>query len=221
MILCHPQMGSVLDFSGANVPTLVIESPRFLRAFLQDLYDQINGMEGVLVLSEQERRMDIGNWVEVLDHFLDFHLNQKPLLNKMVAKMEAMAGTDSLFLKTAEILQQVEQYVSELAFSFPCDIVCGHCTVGGVLKGVGVAVREDYEDPLEKLIDYMELVREFDRDKLFVLVNLRSFFSDEEVDAFLHTAQAHGYRILLVDAQSHKKLSSETRITIDNDLCEF
>lgn len=75
--------------------------------------------------------------------------------------------------------------------------------------------------PLERLIDYMELVREFERDKLFVYVNLRSFFSDEEIERFLRTALDHGYRILLIDAQSHEKLLLENRVTVDNDLCEF
>ena len=67
----------------------------------------------------------------------------------------------------------------------------------------------------------MELVREFDRDKLFVLLNLRSFFADEHVEKFLETVSVHGYKVLLLDSVSRKKLAHENRITIDNDLCEF
>lgn len=221
MILCHPQMETIMDFSGTKAQTLVIEAPNFLRTFLQDLYDQINGIEGEMVLSEQDKQLAIGNWVEVMDSFLNFDMNKKHLLNKIIGQMERIAGSDAFFLKTSDILQRLEAYTSELAFSFDCDIVCGHCTVGGLLKGMGVTVRDEYEDPLERLIDYMELVREFERDKLFVYVNLRSFFSDAEIEGFLRTALDHGYRILLIDAQSHEKLSLESRITVDNDLCEF
>lgn len=210
-----------MDFSTTKVQTLVIEAPSFLRAFLQDLYDQIDGMEGEMVLSEQDKQLAIGNWVEVMDNFLNFDMNKKHLLNKIIGQMEKISGSDAFFLKTADILQRLEAYTSELAFSFDCDIVCGHCTVGGLLKGMGVTVRDEYEDFLERLIDYMELVREFERDKLFIYVNLRSFFSDAEVEGFLRTALDHGYRILLIDAQSHEKLSLENRITVDNDLCEF
>lgn len=148
-------------------------------------------------------------------------MNKKHLRNIFIGQMERISGSDAFFLKTADILQRLEAYTSELAFSFDCDIVCGHCTVGGLLKGMGVTVRDEYEDPLERLIDYMELVREFERDKLFVYVNLRSFFSDAEIEGFLRTALDHGYRVLLVDAQSHEKLPLENRITVDNDLCEF
>ena len=66
-----------------------------------------------------------------------------------------------------------------------------------------------------------ELVREFDRDKLFVIVGLRSFFSDGRVGAFLKTASDHGYRVLLLDCIAREKLPGERRLTIDIDLCEF
>lgn len=221
MILCHPQMDSMIEFSGTKVQTLVIESPAFLRTFLQDLYDQIDGIEGKLLLSEQDKQIPIGKWVEVIDNFLNFDLNKKHLISKIIAEMERISGGEDLFLKTSDILQRIEGYTTELAFSFDCDIVCTHCTVGGLLKGIGVAVRDEYEDPLERLIDYMELVREFERDKLFVYVNLRSFFSDKEIEEFLRTALDHGYRLLLIDGQSHPQLPIENRITVDNDLCEF
>lgn len=221
MILCHPQMETVMDLSGTKIQTLVIESPHFLRSFLQDLYEQIDGNEGELLLSEKDQKMEIGHWVEVIDNVLCFELNKKHLLNKITAEMERVSASDTFFMKTADILRRIESYTAELAFTFDCDIVCGHCSVSGLLKEIGVSVRDEYDDPLERLIDYMELVREFERDKLFIFVNLRSFFADEEVERFLTTALDHGYRMMLVDAQAHEKLQSESRITVDNDLCEF
>lgn len=63
--------------------------------------------------------------------------------------------------------------------------------------------------------------REFDRDKLFVLQGIRSFFSDDKAEAFLKTVLSQGYQVLLVDCVARKNLPSEKRLTIDNDLCEF
>lgn len=58
-------------------------------------------------------------------------------------------------------------------------MTCGQCTIAGLLKAAGITLREDYTDPMEQLLDYMELVRCYEREKLFVFVNLRSFFPDE------------------------------------------
>lgn len=221
MILCHPQIETLIDFSSSKVPSLVVEEPVFFRVLIQDLYDQIDGTEGNFVLSEDDEECKIGTWVELIDNCLHFSLNSRSLLGKITSVLEHAAVSESYFLKTSGILQQIEQYFHELSFEFSSDIVYKQCTVAGLLKALGVSLREDYDDLLEKLIDYMELVREFERDKLFVIVNLRSFFADDHVERFLETALLHRYRILLLDSVSRKKLAHERRITIDNDLCEF
>lgn len=221
MILCHPQIETLLDVSLPGVTSLVIENPVFYRELLMDLYAQMDGMAGKFVLSHEGKTLSIATWVELIDNVLHFDLNTRTLLGKVQSAMEQTAVNETFFLKTAELLQQLERYTQELAFQFDCDILCKHCSVSGLLKAVGISLRDDYEDPLERLADYMELIREFDREKLFVLVNLRSFFDDDHVEKFLETVSAHGYRLLLLDGIERKKLPQERRITIDNDLCEF
>lgn len=221
MILGYPQMETVMEFGGSKIPTLVIESPIFLRRFVMDLYGQIQGQEGELVLSDDGKTLPISGWVEVIENCLTFQLNTKALLSKVNAALEKTAVSEGFFLKTAELLQKLESYMGELAFAFDCDIVCQHCTPAGVIKAISPHLRDEYDDPLERLIDYMELVREFDRDKLFVLLHLRSYFDDGQISVFLQTALAHGYRILLVDTADRGKLREESRVTIDKDMCEF
>lgn len=221
MILCSPYIEAELDFSKQSVPTLVIENPPFLRSILQDLYNQADGADGTLVLSENNKRLDIEKWVEIIDNCLHFDLNRKPLLTRIISSIEKNAMSESNLLKTNEMLQVLLSYLNELKFDLNCDIVYSNCTVGGILKGIGISIRDDYKNPLEKLIDYMELVREFERNKVFIFINLRSFFSDSEIESFLKTILDHAFHVLLIDAISTKKISMETRITIDKDLCEL
>lgn len=221
MILAHPQMDTVLDMNGSGICTLVVENPDFYRSLICDLYTQLHSDGGRWVLSENGKTLPISKWVELVDNCICFELNRKTLLNKIYTAMENTAVSEDYFLKTSELLSQLEAYMDDLAFELPCDIISEKCTVSGLIKGMGISLRDDYEDPLERLSDFMELVREFDRDKLFVLVGLRSFFGDDRVTAFLKTVLSHGFHVLLMDCVAHKKLPQETRVTIDNDLCEF
>ncbi|MDO4732809.1 MAG: type II-A CRISPR-associated protein Csn2 [Bacillota bacterium] len=221
MILAHPQLDTVIDFHSTAVNSLVIENPDFYRQLLCDLYVQLSGREGKLILSDDGTTLPISKWVELVDNCIHFDLNRRTLLNKVCAAMENTSVSEEFFLKTAELLSTVETYVDALTFELPGDIVCEKCSVAGILKGIGICLRDDYDDPLERLLDFMELVREFDRDKLFVIQGMRSFFSDGKVELFLKTALAHGYRILLLDCIARDKLPHEKRLTIDNDLCEF
>ena len=173
MILAHPQLDTVIDFDGVYVNALVVENPDFYRQLLCDFYGQLQGEEGKLVLSDKGKTLVISKWVELVDNCIHFELNRKSLLTKICSTMEQTAVSEAFFLKTSELLSALECYVDELAFELPGDIVCEKCSVAGLLKGIGISLRDEYDDPLERLLDFMELVREFDRDKLFVLVGLR------------------------------------------------
>ncbi len=119
-------------------------------------------------------------------------------------------------------------------------IVCGNCggslvgqmkqkerfgqdklSLNNLLKSVGMRVIIDYNKLVERLFAYMDLVRRFEGEKLFLLVNLRSFVSLEDMELFMQTAVAHGLRVLLVDNQAYPLLPLEKRRIIDSDLCEI
>ena len=103
----------------------------------------------------------------------------------------------------------------------PCTVACDKISIGGVIRSAGIEILDDYGDDLERILDYMELTRELERDKLFVLVNLRSFYRDEEIAPFFRSILDHSLSVLLVDSVSKALLPLEKRVTVDADLCEF
>ena len=120
-----------------------------------------------------------------------------------------------------QLLGEVEQFIQELSFALPCTVSCDKIGIGGVLRSTGIEILDDYRNDLERILDYMELTREPERDKLFVFVNLRSFHSDEEIAAFFRSGLDHSLCVLLADSVSKARLPQEKRVTVDADLCEF
>lgn len=45
----------------------------------------------------------------------------------------------------------------------------------------------------------MELVREYDSEKMFITLNLRSYISDDEMNKFVNDVVARGYKLLMVE----------------------
>lgn len=221
MMLAHPQLDTALDFSCQQVNTMVIENPRFFRDFLRDINTQIQGYSGLAVLSENDKSIPFAKHVELVDSFLSFGINRKSLLTKLLAHLEATAVDGDHYVKTAQLIAALEQHILDLTSDLPFDVVCAKINVGNILRAVGIELPDDYENDLERLLDFMELTRELDRDKLFILVNLRSYYADEDISAFLSTIISHEYHVLLVDSSAHALLLEEKRTTIDVDLCEF
>ena len=76
-----------------------------------------------------------------------------------------------------------------------------------------------YESLAEKILDYFELVEEYDKKKLFIMVNLRSYLSDEEMKMFMRDVLARKIQVLLIESSERSVLDEEKRYIVDADLC--
>ena len=123
--------------------------------------------------------------------------------------------------RTHKLLADLECYLNDLAMEQDVELTYEKLSLNNLLKSVGARVVIDYNKLVERLFAYMDLVRRFEGEKLFLLVNLRSFVSNEDMELFMQTVVAHGFQVLLVDNQAYPLLPLERRRIIDMDLCEI
>lgn len=224
MKFVYSDISGIFEWKQPYIPTLVIENQPLFRRFVLDIYRAIEGEASPAVLSVEDAPVEMARRAEMITDFIHFDINQKTLLNKMCGALEEQAVSAECYAETQQLLAQIENKISDWAFAFPCDIIASKLTVSALLKATGIAVRDDYageSGDVERLIDYMELVREFDCDKLFITVNMRNYFSDERIEGFLQTVLSHEYKVLMLEAKPYARLKQEKRLTIDSDLCEF
>lgn len=224
MKFVYGKIDNVFQWKQPAIPTLVVENQNLFRSLLQDVYLSMDGCVTPVVLSSDNRPLNTGKYMEVISDFVNFSINQKGLLSKICAALERVSTDAEHYLATQKLLTDIENAIEDWGFGFSCNIVANKISVSSLLKAAGVELQDDYHgeiEEVERIIDYMELVREFERDKVFVLVNMRSFYSDEVIEQFLKTALSHEYKILMLESSSRPSLSLENRWTIDQDLCEF
>ena len=156
-----------------------------------------------------------------MDSFVPFDVNRKSLISKMVSALEKTASAPEQTTQTGSILQQLQTYLEGLAFDYPCDIVFPKLSISGIIKSAGAELRNEYNSIAEAVIDYMELVQTFDRERLFFIVNMRCFVSDREMALFMSTALSHGYHLIMLESHAYPLLPLEQRTIVDEDLCEI
>lgn len=94
-------------------------------------------------------------------------------------------------------------------------------SIGPVIRALSPEVDEEDKNTLEKIFSYMEIVRELDRERLFVMINMRTYFSYEEMQEFVKSANLHGFKVLLLENIAFPLIENTKRYVIDDDLCEF
>lgn len=224
MKFIYPGINNVFEITNQYVNTIVIENRKLFYNLCSDIYNQTEGLDGKVVLSKKDTPIPIAKNLELINDFIGFNINRKPLINKIIGALENIAIDAEHYLNTNRLLSDIEQSVNEWSFPLSCNIVTSKINVTNVLKAVGIEICDDYvgiSGQAEKIIDYMELVREFDKDKLFITVNMRSFFPDSILTDFIKTVLDHDFKLLMIENCSYEKLPRENRRTIDEDYCEF
>lgn len=221
MRLATPLLQHVLEIRENATASLVIENPRLFRDFVQGLYDSVEHGEKQFVLSEDGETLRLSESVEIVQSFVPFDLNAKSLTAALVKKMERIALLPEKMKRTARVVSEVEGYVHELSLEISHEVECEKATIGSVLKAVGVKFAVEKTSFPNLVLDYLRLVRDFLGSRLYVLVNVRSYLNDSELEGLLEICMLEKMRILLVDGVAKSFLPREERLLIDDDLCEL
>ena len=214
-------MGHIIVFDKGYVNELVIENRKMFFEVVNSIAMQVDGGLGDCVLSIKDKPVEFSKYVDITIQFAPFELNRKSLLTKLYSAIEHKALLAENYSQTGEILAEIERYILYLSEELPFDVNCHRLAIGSIIKAVSPEIDDADKSTLEKIFAYMEIVREFDRDRLFVMVNMRSYFSNDEMETFLESVTLHGFRVLLLEGSAHCRLKYTYRYTIDEDLCEF
>lgn len=224
MKFAYSDINGYFDWEQPVIPTIIIENQSLFRKLLKDISSSINGIETNAVLSKNNSIIEFSKHAEILNDFINFNINKKTLLNKICLSLEKMAVSPENYIETQKLLAEIENKIGIWSFDFSCNIIPTKVSVSSIIKSVGIEICDDYSnevEEVEKIIDYMELIREFECEKVFFTVNMRSFYNDEIIKNFIDTAISHEFKVLMIESYPHTLLKNEKRLTIDTDLCEF
>lgn len=219
MKIILPQVDYVFDCGQDKCCSIVLEKQELFYQVLEDLTQQIQGEEGASVLSEEDKLLSFAKNGEVLSQFVPFDMNKKALLTKITAKFSQLAATEQFYERTQELLAEWEKYLIELSMELVGNFEFSKISVDSLLKAAGLQIDDQYDNLGEELLDYFELVQEYEGRKLFILVNLRSYMSDDDMEEFLENVLARGIQLLMLEGTERKVLQSENRYIVDADLC--
>lgn len=215
----HPFFDAALVAGEEAVPVVVVESPAAFAELLRDIASSIEGNEERSMLFSGEKSLSFSSSAELLSAFFPFDLNKKTLLTKIAAALEKEAISPEQYQKTMGLLSETEAYLSALAENFDCNLSFSKISPASVIRSAGMEIVDDYGSLPEKILDYFELVREFEREKLFFTVNLHAFLTEEEADAFLQSVVMHGFSVVMFENREYPKSKWEKRLILDQDLC--
>lgn len=220
MRLVYPPINLILELSETVISTVVVENQNLFYEMIADLNAQQEGLEGIWVLSKDNTPIEISKNIDLITQLIPFIINRKELINKLYSKLKQISYNEEMQMCTNEMLSKIEQYILKLTEECSGELVTGAATdITPLLKMFNVCYNDEYKTLPEKLIEYIFAVNEYHNERLFVIVNLRSYVNDKNAQLLFDTLLNHKIKLVDIECIERTKLVGESRIIIDNDLC--
>lgn len=201
----------------ANV--LAIEKPSVFFEFAEEIYGQIEGDDGGIVLSDDLNIIKLSAKAELIKEFVPFETNNKRLLNKLFSYFEKKALNGEYYEDLERLNSQVMSFMGKLTESEVIETEFGAMNLNALFKAINFRLNEEKYSLEESVVNYMLNVRELEGEKIFVFLNLMSYVDEEQRGLLYRTVVDHGFSTLFIEPRAVKSHELVNQIIIDEDFC--
>ncbi len=204
-----------------KINCIIVENQAYFSDLLTDFSNQIyEKLDGDIVLFENNEILTMNDNMLLMSEFIPFDINPKTLVNKLNNKLISIMNNEDFFFETQELISKNIEYIRKIIdyTDFSLDITTSF-DVSCVLKGASVQFRKDVKSLSEKLMEFMKNTVMLERNKCFILVNIRDYISDNEIEYFYKNILYSKLSILVIGTKHYPDSKYEKKIIIDKDLC--
>ncbi len=223
MKLIHPDVVSPIIDEVHTFNEWIIEAPELFLIYVQELFYQLDGQSGNFILFENDKELSISKYVEIIIDPFTIDINNKKNINKLYAELSQIAYEEKNYLHTQEILSIIHKYFIDLEQSSDYMLhVDSETDITSIFKILNIQFEYFTNDLCGKISQYIKIMAELMRKKIFVLVNIRSYLSEEQLDEIIKIAKYNEIYVLLIeDHQNNSLIKDKNYIIIDKDGCEI
>lgn len=221
MELCHPDWEHRICVEEGSCTVLTIDNPKTMRTYVKELRGQCIGEDGLFVLADKAKQKKISESCVFVDFPLSVEIEDKKVITKVLNSLKAFALSEDMLSRTSELHSVLLKYAEELRETFQFNVNYDEPDVAMILKLFGFHIETEFENDLERILEYMNILHDVLGIGIFIFTGLRAFFSDEELNDLLQTAAPLKHTLVLLESsEKGKGLENTKYILIDKDNCE-
>ena len=220
MKLVYKDMEKHINFVENTAYVLIVENKRYFREMVMQMQQAGMGVESNWVFSKDGKEIKFDKIAELILDPINVNCNTRKLLTNLYNEIEKEALDSYNFVQTSfvksEILKFIDDMIQKVDYPF---LSVDDFTITDLFKAVNVHFDMQNSDFLERLVNYVQVCARFQKTELFVFVNLKTYLTAKEIEAFYRDLFYKKICVLLLENQESEPLECEKTYVIDQDLC--
>lgn len=219
MNICSNRFDFELRFDEYMAGVLSIEKPEILSLIIEDLWNQCNGLEGDLLLSDSEGTLPFSKCSVFISNPFAIEINSGKVLKELYKELDYKVQEDH-FEEFVEINSKIVLFLDNLEknclypLSFNTEL-----EPSSLFKLYSLKMDWDVCSLLEKLENYLVIMNQVCKIFSFFFLNLKQFLDQNSLMEFYRFANYLHVHIFIIEGQHTQHITGEKGYILDADLC--
>lgn len=177
-----------------------------------------------MVLVDEEKELDFVKNVYFIFDILNIDFNDRKILNKLYSSIKSSLDSESEIRDKIEIyFRDVFNLLDSILLEFPFEFTYKtELEVEELFKLYGIRLYNEGQSFMEKILYLIDLISLLDLCKVLIFCNMKSFFTDRQIEEIYKYIIHNRLNVLLVEGVSTEKiLQHEKKIRIDLDFDDY
>ncbi|MGI6250150.1 MAG: type II-A CRISPR-associated protein Csn2 [Anaerolineaceae bacterium] len=224
MKLVHHLIENELLKEDQTAGVLVVEKTGFLPQLVRQLAEQLDGLDGSYVLSEQFRELALPKFLSLNYSVLNLEHNPRRALNALYKQLLKHIAEVELSYELQDLFNQLSQKLNQILNEAGVELAeLQHPEWDSILKFYDVRFKAQFDSLEEEVCDYCRMLNHYLGLRVFVFVHCLAFFSIETLELLRKQMAYDGLQILFMESNLPEGVCPEGYgvLIIDQDLCEI
>ena len=212
-------LNGVLNSYENQILVLSIENHLAYSNILETLWKQYKGEGGDFILSDESKELKLSQKMECIYNIFNTNTNDRKIITKLYQELtfqnDTLLQEESVLFKQ-ELISYFDKVISTVPYSLKYNF---DTDLSSLMKSISVEIDDDSDSLLEKTMQYIKLMNQICGVEIFVIPNLKAYFSTEEIIQLYEFTIYNKIYFIVIEAIQTPHIEGEKGWIIDDDLC--
>lgn len=222
MNLVTEYLENSFEIKSKTINTLVIEDTKYFTQFIKALIETANRGSEEFELIEDFKKVDLSKVTEIIFDLFSLEANNANILKKLYTELEKDINSEEIFNKKIEMESLAANIADDLIHMSRLSLTAGGINYQNFFKALAIEFDYDKNSIIEKLIEYIKVTADLLDKKLFIIINLDSFLTEEDLVELSKFLCYNEIKVLALQNKITRQVKTcENLRIVDKDLCEI